>query len=311
MKKASIFYTILILIVIVAGWFGTGFYTIKSDGGEQALIMRFGQFIRIEVEAGLKWHLPAPIETVEIVKADVLRSMEVGFRTVQAGTTTSSGTYESVPAETLMITGDENLVNTETVIQYRITDIAKFQFNVDMPLETLKIAAESSIRRVVANHTLNDVLTDQKDVIQMEVRDDLQAICDNYGMGVQISKVALQSVYAPVEVSEAFDDVIKAREDKNRFINDARKSANEIVPAAEGKKQEIINEANAYKEKRIAEARGDVENFKQVLQKYMLGKEVTRTRMYLETMEDVLTGAKIYIMNENSDVLKLLPIGEQ
>jgi len=136
----------------------------------------------------------------------------------------------------------------------------------------------------------------------------LQAICDEYGLGVEIIKVALQDVYAPDEVADAFTDVIKAREDMNRYINEAQKQANEIVPAAEAKRQEILNEANAYKEKRIAEAKGDVENFRQVLARYSLGPEVTRTRMYLETMQEVLPKAKIYIMEDGGEMLKFLPL---
>ena len=172
---------------------------------------------------------------------------------------------------------------------------------------TLRIAAESSIRRVVANHSMDDVLTNQKEQIQLEILQDLEEICKHYGLGVDITQVSLQAVYAPAEVEEAFNDVIKAREDKARFINEANKSRNEIVPAAEGKAAEMLNQANG-KEKRISEAKGDVENFRQVLNNYELGKEVTRTRMYLETMQDVLPDAKIFIMDSDDSTLKFLPI---
>ena len=151
-----------------------------------------------------------------------------------------------------MITGDENLVHTETVIQYRIKNVADYLFNVRQAPEALKIAAEASVRRVVANHNLDDVLTDQKDAIQTEILSDLQTICDEYGLGVEIIKVALQDVYAPEEVADAFTDVIKAREDMNRYINEAQKKANEIVPAAEAKQQEILNEAK-HTRRRIAD----------------------------------------------------------
>lgn len=308
MKKLELKYSVLALLIIASIWLLTGFYTISTDGGEQAVILRFGKHVRTEDEAGLKWHLPYPIETVEIVKCDVIRSLELGYRTQQVGGADQKPVYTSVPEESLMITGDENLVHTETVIQYRIKNVADYLFNVRQAPEALKMAAESSVRRVVANHDLDHVLTDQKDAIQNEILNDLQTICDEYGLGIEIIKVALQDVYAPDEVADAFTDVIKAREDMNRYINEAQKKANEIVPAAEAKQQEMLNEANAYKEKRIAEAKGDVENFKQVLAKYSLGPEVTRTRMYLETMREVLPKAKIYIMKDDGNTMRLLPL---
>lgn len=310
MKKLhlSIVTLVLVLLAVVGIWLASGFYTLKADGGEQAVVLRFGAYVRTDEQAGLKWHLPYPIETVEIIRADVVRTLEIGYRTDSVGGSNEQSRFSTIPEEALMITGDENLVNTETVIQYRIKNIHDFVFNVEDPISSLRIVSESAIRRIVAFYTLDDVLTDQKELIQSEIREDLQAICDIYGLGVDITKVALQAVYAPEEVTEAFDDVIKAREDKARYINEANKTSNEILPAAQGKAQEILNEAQSYKEKRTAEARGDVENFKQVYQRYVLGKEVTRTRMYLEVMEQVLPGAKVYIMNEDGGTLKYLQL---
>lgn len=308
MKKLSKSF-ILLLVLIAAGlWLATGIYTLKSDGGEQAVITRFGRFVGVETEAGLKWHLPVPIERAEIIKCDVLRSMEFGYSTTAPGGSRAQSQFQVNPYEALMISGDENLVNAETVVQYRIVNVKDYLFNVEDPENTLRIAAESSIRRVVANHTMDDVLTNQKDLVQNEILQDLENVCNQYRLGVDITQVYLQAVYAPADVEEAFNDVIKAREDKNRFINEANKSRNEIVPAAEGNAAEMLNQANAYKEKRISEARGDVENFRQVLNNYELGKEVTRTRMYLETMQDVLPNAKIFIMDSDNNTLKLLPI---
>lgn len=311
MRKISKSLFLLGILIILGLWLSTGFYTLKSDGGEQAVITRFGKFVGIETEAGLKWHFPAPIERAEIVKCDVLRSMEFGYATTSAGDPNSQSRYEVNPYEALMITGDENLVNAETVIQYRIVNVKDYLFNVSDPESTLRSAAEASIRRVVASHTMDDVLTYQKELIQSEILQDLKDVCNNkYQLGVDVTQVYLQAVYAPSDVEEAFNDVIKAREDKNRYINEANKSRNEIVPAAEGNAAQMLNEANAYKEKRTAEARGDVENFKQILSNYELGKEVTRTRMYLETMQEVLPKAKIFIMDDDGDTVKFLPIGE-
>ncbi len=308
MKKKGFLFIIPLVLILVSLWFTSGIYTLKSDGGERAVLTQFGRYVKTVEEAGLHWHLPYPIQKVEIVKCDVLRTIELGYRSNQGGSGNTNSSYNVVPEEALMITGDENLVNTESVIQFRIVNVKDYVFNVNNTLDTLKMAAESSVRRVVANHKLDDVLTDQKDIIQFEIKEDLQNICDEYAMGISITNIQLQSVYAPLEVEEAFNDVIMAREDMNRYINEAKKEVNEIVPAAEAKVQEIMNEANAYKEKRISEAKGDVENFKQVYEKYMLGKEVTRIRMYLETMQEVLPKAKIYFMNDNGDTLRFLPL---
>lgn len=310
MKKLSKSILLLLILLIAGLWLGTGVYTLKADGGEHAVITRFGKFVRIETEAGLKWHWPSPIEKAEIIKTETRRSMTFGYSTVKQGDIDNRAQYKVDPYEALMITGDENLVNTETVVQYQISNPKNYIFNVYNPESTLRMAAESSIRRVVANHTMDDVLTYQKELIQTEIRQDLQEVCNSYRLGVQINEVSLQAVYAPAEVEEAFNDVIKAREDRSRYVNEAKKSRNEIVPAAEGNAAEMLNQANAYKEKRIAEARGDVENFNQIMNNYELGKDVTRTRMYLETMKEVLPDAKIFIMDSDDNTLKFLPIGE-
>jgi membrane protease subunit HflK len=308
MKKLSKSLFLLFLLIAIGIWFSSGIYTLKSDGGEQAVITRFGKFVNIETEAGLKWHWPAPIEKAEIVKSDSRRSMTFGYSTVKAGDVNYQAQYAIDPYEALMITGDENLVNTETVVQYQVSNVKDYLFNVYAPENALRNTAESAIRRAVASNTMDDVLTYQKELIQAEIKQELQEVCNEYKLGIRINEVSLQAVYAPLEVEEAFNDVIKAREDRNRYINEAAKSRNEIVPAAQGNSAETLNKANAYKEKRIAEARGDVENFNQVLNNYKLGEEVTRTRMYLETMQEVLPSAKIFIMDNDSNTVKFLPI---
>lgn len=309
--KLPILSTVLVLLLVMGIWLLTGFYTLRADGGEQGVITRFGSYVRTDDQAGLKWHLPAPIESVEIVRAGVVRTLEIGYRTQTVGGTQEVSEFLVVPEEALMITGDENLVNTETVIQFRINNVHDFIFNVDDPLGTLRTISESTIRRVVAAHGLDDVLTDQKEMIQREILTDLQVVADMYGLGVDISNVALQSVYAPLEVTEAFDDVIKAREDMARFINEAEKRSNEIVPASQAKAQEILNEAISYRARRIAEARGEVSNFVQVREQYILAQDVTRTRMFLEVMERVLPSAKIYIMQDEGDTLRYISLDNQ
>ena len=310
MKKISKSILIVTVIILTFLWLASGIYTLKSDGGEQAVVTRFGEFDRVEKEWGLKWHIPSPIERVEVVRAEEIKSLELGYFTTREGSPYENARYESNTYQSLMLTRDENLVNTETVIQYKIGDVKDYLFNVDDQESTLGIAAESVLRRVVANHDLDDVLTINKSIIQNEVKKDLQDICDYYAIGIDIINVNLQEVYAPVQVDDAFKDVINAREDKNRFINEAEKIANEIIPRARGNAAELLNRANAYKEKRIAEAKGDVANFVQVLEKYEYGKEVTKTRLYLETLEDILPGIKKYILDSQGNTLNVLPLDD-
>lgn len=305
-KNVYKYSTILIVIVILGIWLLTGVYTVKS--GEEAVLLRFGKYISTIRNPGLHWHIPQPVDKVLIVNVNEARRIEFGFKTVKEGNTKEIAEYQGIPMQSLMITSDENLVSVETAIQYRITTIEDYLFNVDDQKDTLMIAAESAIRRVVANHALDEVLTDNKFGIQQEIKDDLQSICDSYGMGVSITAVQLQDVNPPEEVDAAFKDVANAREDKNSYINEAESYANEVIPAARGKAAEMINHAEAYKEKRIAEAKGDVANFIQILEKYQMGREVTRKRMYLETLEEVLPGVEKYIVDGDGNTIKFLPL---
>ena len=307
MSKNIFKYSLIFVLAVILGlWLLTGIYTIQS--GEEAVQLRFGQHIATIREPGLHWHIPAPVDRVEIVNVNEARRIEFGFKTVKEGSTKETAAYKGVPIQSLMITSDENLVNVETAIQYRITSIEDYLFNVDDQKGTLEIASESAIRRVVANHVLDDVLTDNKFGIQQEIKDDLQAICNSYEMGISITAVQLQDVNPPQEVDVAFKDVSNAREDKNSYINEAESYANEVIPKARGKAAEMLNQAEAFKEKRIAEAKGDVANFVQILEKYQLGKEVTKKRMYLETLEEVLPGIEKYIVDGGGNTIKFLPL---
>ncbi|HHV60672.1 MAG TPA: FtsH protease activity modulator HflK [Clostridiaceae bacterium] len=306
MKKITGAVALLVALVIAGIWFASGFYTVQS--GEQAVVLRFGKYIDTITEAGLNWHMPYPIDQVEILNVVEPRRIEIGFITVDEGGFNRSPSYKDNPQQSMMITGDENLVDVETVVQYRIKDIKDYLFNVRDQNKTLLAAAESAIRRVVANHILDEVLTDNKSGIQSEIKADLQEICDSYNMGITITAVQFQDVSAPEEVDDAFKDVTNAREDKNSYINEAESYANEVLPKARGNAAQIINEAEAYKEKRIAEARGDVANFVQILERYKMGEEVTRTRMYLEMMEKILPGLNKYIVDGDSGTIKFLPL---
>jgi membrane protease subunit HflK len=306
MSKVRSGFSIGAAAAILVIWLLTGIYTV--DSGEQAVVLRFGQHVQTVSKAGLNWHIPSPVEQVLKVNIQQVRRIEFGYETVVEGTSTSYAEYVSSPIDSRMFTADETIVNVETAIQYYIVDAEAYLFNVDDQVDTLGKAAESAIRRVVASHKLDDVLTDNKFAIQQEIQNDLQEICDSYGLGVQIAKVQLQDVNPPEEVDAAFKDVANAREDKNSYINEADAYSNEVLPKAKGNAAEMLNKAEAYKQKRIAEAQGDVAAFSAILAQYELGKYVTRVRMYIETMEEILPFLNKYIIDDNGNTLKFLPL---
>jgi len=297
---------ILVLLILVAVVVYNGIYTIES--GEETVVTRFGEYARTETQAGLKWKIPL-VEQKYTVNVAEIRRMEFGFTTtkdVEPGSLLSYDT--SLSNDPLMLTADENLVNVETIVQFRISDSKKFLFNVDDQFGTLNTIAVSTIRRSIANNVLDEVLTDNKVGIQQEIRDDLQGICDNYGIGLQITAVQLQDVYPPEEVDDSFKDISRAKADKESKINEAVSYENKVIPDARGEASKLISEAEAYKEDRIRRANGDVANFNAVYEKYVLGKEVTRKRLYIETLEEVLPGKEIYIVGDDGNTLKFLPL---
>lgn len=293
----------LALAAILALVLASGFYTV--DSGEEAVVLRFGRHVDTAVTSGLKWRIPI-IDDVWKVKVSEVKRLEFGFRTVKEG---AGAEYRDVPQESLMLTGDENLVNVETIVQYRIVDIEKFLFLVNDGEAALRLSAEATIRRVVANHPMDSSLTENKSGIQQEIRDDLQAISDELNLGIMVTAVQLQDVFPPNEVNEAFRDVTNAREDRSSYINQAQTYANEVIPRARGNAAEALNKAGAFKEQRVAEANGDVAHFIEMLREYKLGKDVTRTRLYLEVLEDILPGMQVYIMDEQGNTMKWLPVG--
>lgn len=287
-------------------WIASGFYTVRS--GEEAVVLRFGKLAKVVNSGGLKWHL-RPFESVKKVNLSEVRRLEFGFQTVKQGSKSSKAEYTDVPSESLMLTGDENLASVEMIIQYKIESIKDFLFNVDDPIGSLRVVAESSIRRVIGNHPLDDAMTSSKAVIEDEIRSDLQEILDKYEMGVKITATQLQDVSPPNEdVDKAFKDVASAKEDKTSKINQAESYANDIIPKARGEAAKMINDAEGYKQQRISTAKGDAENFLAILNKYQEGKEVTKTRMYLEMLDHILPNLDKYIIDTSSNTLKFLPL---
>ena len=254
----------------------------------------------------MHYHLPAPIESVSIVNVLQVRKEEIGFRTISPA---PNPRYQVIETEALMLTGGGNIAHVEMVVQYRVKDAQLFAFNLIDASALVKQGAEAVLREQVATKTLDQTLTEQRDVIAANTMVSLQALLDSYGTGIVVGNVQLQDVKPPREVISAFDDVNSARQDKEKLINQADQYALDILPRARGRAQEIANQAEAYKQERIKRAEGDVARFIAVLKKYELGEDVTRTRMYIETMEEILPEMNKIILSQGADgVLQLLDL---
>ncbi len=299
-KKLLWMIIVLVIIFAVSG-------TYKLVDGEEAVIMRFGEYYKTEIGGGLKWRIPI-VDTKYEINTSKVRRMEFGYKTLDENNLEYDSSYESIVNDSLMITGDENLVNVKASIQYKIVDTKDYLFNVDDPVGSLNIVAVSTIRRSVANNELDDVLADNKFAIMQEIKTDLQTICDDYGLGILITQVLLQDVDPPEEVDDAFKDIVRAQLDKESRINEARSYENKIIPQANGEASKMLSEAEAYKESRINMAKGDVASFRHIYAKYKNSANITRTRLYLETIEDVLKDVDIVITKEDGNTLKFLPM---
>ena len=272
------------------------------NSGEEAVITRFGEYQNTITSTGLQVKLPF-IERKYIVNVESIQRLEFGYRS------TYDSSYVNVNAESSMLTGDENLVVADWAILYRVKNSYNYLFKVNNPVNALRIIAESSYRRVVASHPLDDILTNQKDAIQDEILADLQQIVDKYELGVLISAVQLQDAMPPDEVKAAFLDVSSAKEQKNAKINEASQYENERLPMARGEAAKLINAAEAYKAQRINEAEGAVARYKAIEAEYAKQPDIMRTRLYLEMLNEVLPKLKrIYFVDENNNTLQFLPL---
>lgn len=292
-----------ILGIVVGIWLLTGIYIV--DPAEQGVVRRFGKKVAI-TSPGIHYHWPWPIERVDTPKVTETKRIEVGFMTVHPG---PPARYRSVPKESLMLTGDENIVDCWMAVQYRIKDASDYLFNVKDVKETLKDASEVALRYVVGQNKIDDVMVAERFKIEEDTREFLQNIMDGYGAGVLITAVKLQEVHPPKEVRDAFDDVVRAKEDRNKFINQAKGYFEDVIPKARGKAERLIREAEAYREKRIRTAEGDADKFLEVLREYRKSKSLTEKRLYLETMEEILPGLQKYIVTtEKGGLLNILQL---
>jgi len=291
-------------------WGASGIYIVQPD--EQGVVQRFGAFTETTAP-GPHWHLPAPIETVNKVKVPKVERVEVGYRSrgVSDGFGGDSRDTVEVPKEALMLTGDENIVDINFTVQFRIRDAGNYLFNVRNPEKTVKDVAESAIREVVGKSPIDEVLTSGKMKIQTQTQALMQEILDDYKVGLQVVTVQLQQVQPPSAVIDAFKDVASAREDRQRAINEAHGYSNDILPKAKGEAAQMVEEAKAYKAQRVNEAQGDTERFLGMLAEYRKAPSVTTKRMYLETMEQVLGGVEKVVIDEQAanGVLPVLQLG--
>lgn len=270
----------LIAAIAMVLWGLSGFYIV--DEGNHGVETLFGKWVRT-TQSGLNWHLPAPIEQVAIVNVKQQRYIEVGYRS--AGGDQSIG---SVPKEALMLTKDENIVDIRLAVQYQVKDAKEYLFNVANPTATLKQVIESVQRGVIGASTMDFVLTEGRSEVVTQIKKEIQEVMDTYQSGIQITSVNLQDAQAPEQVQSAYQDAIKAREDEQRLINEAQAYANDVVPKARGAAARKLQEAEGYKEQVIARAEGESNRFSKLLAEYIKAPDVTRKRLYIESMESVL-----------------------
>ena len=289
LPKNKFFFFIIIILVFIGLWGSSGIFTVQP--GEQAALRLFGKFNSIS-GPGLHWFFPSPIGQKDIVATATIRRLELGFRGDKI-----------VPDEALMITGDENIVDAQLLVQFDIKDLKHFLFMaIDPSGKTMMDVAETSLRQVVGSKPIDDVLTTEKEAVQSETKILMQSLLDSYNSGIRVREVKLQNVQPPEQVQDAFDDVVRAREDKAKIINLADAYREDILPKARGYAAKVIQDAKAYEAVRIAESKGEADKFNSILEEYNLQKETTESRLYLEAIERVLPKLKQIIIGDPNKI---------
>ena len=287
-------------VVLLFLWGASGVYTIAPE--EQGLVLRFGEHHR-NTAPGLHWHMPFPVERVVKVPVLTVRRVQIGDH--------DGRTFEE---ESLMLTGDENIIDVSFIVQWQVKDAARFVFNVRNPAETVKAAAESAMREVIGNSQIASALAEGRQTVASDARDLLQSILDEYESGIAVTELLLQRADPPAAVIEAYRDVQRARADLERAINEAQAYRNSIVPQANGQAAQLRNEAQAYKEQVVARADGAASRFVAVHDQYRQAPRVTRERIYLETVESVLGGTDKVLIDGSAEgaggVVPYLPLPE-
>ena len=299
---------VLGLVVLLVVWALSGLYRVLPD--EQGVVLRFGKFTST-TQPGLNYHIPYPIETVLTPKVTKVNRIDIGFRSERDSGFTSSGVAD-VPEESLMLTGDENIVNIDFSVFWVIKDAGKFLFKIQDPEGTVKAAAETAMREVIARSDIQPILTEGRSKIEADTQVIIQAILDEYQSGIQVTQVQTQKADPPDQVIDAFRDVQAARADMERSKNEAEAYANDVIPRARGEAQKILQAAEAYKKEVVAKAEGEASRFLAIFNEYKKAKTVTQERMYLETMEKVLADIDKVIIDKEagSGVVPYLPLPE-
>jgi len=300
---------ILVLIILGLVWLASGLYRVLPD--EQGVVLRFGKFVKT-TQPGLNYHIPVPIESVITPKVTKVNRIDIGFRSERDSGFSSSGGVADVPQESLMLTGDENIVNIDFSVFWVIKDAGNFLFKIQDPEGTVKAAAETAMREVIARSNIQSILTEGRSVIENDTQEIIQKILDEYTSGIQITQVQTQKADPPDQVIDAFRDVQAARADMERSKNEAEAYANDVIPRARGEAQKILQAAEAYKKEVVAKAEGEASRFLAIYNEYINAKSVTQERMYLETMEKVLADIDKVIIEKNvgSGVVPYLPLPE-
>ena len=301
-----IFFGLIVLIII---WALTGLYRVLPD--EQGVVLRFGKFVST-TQPGLNYHIPYPIENVFTPKVTKVNRMDIGFRSGSETGFSSGGGVADVPEESLMLTGDENIVNIDFSVFWVIKDAGKFLFKIQDPQGTVKAASETAMREVIAKSKIQPILTEGRSKIEIETQEIIQNILDEYESGIQITQVQTQKADPPDQVIDAFRDVQAARADMERSKNEAEAYRNDVIPRSRGEAAKILQAAEAYKKEVVAKAEGEASRFISIYNEYVQAKEVTQERMYLETMEKVMADIDKVIIDKNagSGVVPYLPLPE-
>ena len=289
-----------IILVVFLIWMATGFYIV--DQGSRGLVLQFGKNTEI-TQPGPRWHIPYPVETVEIVNQEQVRTTEVGYRSSRAG-----GTSQEL-RESLMLTGDENIIDLQFAVQYNLKSVQDYLFNNRSVENSVRGAAETAIREVVGKSKMDFVLYEGREEIAIKTKSLMQDILDRYKSGINITSVTMQNAQPPEQVQAAFDDAVKAKQDLERQKNEGQAYANDIVPKARGTESRLIAEANGYKAAIENEAKGNASRFDQILTEYTRAPEVTRNRLFLETQEQIMSSvSKVIVDQKGSNSLLYLPL---
>jgi len=296
MENAGKGFTVVIVIAILV-WLASGFYIVQE--GREGVVLQFGKYHHTSMP-GFQWRMPYPIQSHEVVNSSQVRIVEVGYR---------NDVKSKVLREALMLTEDENIIDIQFAVQYRLKDAGDYLFNMVDPDESVKMAAETAIREVVGRNEMDFVLYEGREQIALNTAEVMQEILDRYGAGILVSSVTVQGVQPPEQVQAAFDDAVKAGQDRERLKNDGEAYANDVIPRARGNAARLIEEANGYRERVVAQSEGDTSRFKAILTEYEKAPKVTKDRLYLDAMQEIYSNvSKVIVDTKNNSQLLYLPL---